>query len=70
MGGWVLTLLRVNRTEPVVTHLVHKTVEQDLGTTPVNTELSRRCIVIMFLDVPTFLSAASNTDHPQELVDI
>lgn len=65
-----VTLLGVNRAKTVVAHLVHQTVEQDLGTTPVDTELSSRSVVIMLLDVLALFRAPTNTDHPQELVDI
>ena len=65
-----VTLLGVNRAKTIVAHLVHQTVEQDLGTTPVDTELSSRSVVIMLLDVLALFCAPTNTDHPQELVDI
>lgn len=64
------TLLGVNRAKTIVAHLVHQAVEQDLGTTSVDTELSSRGVVIMLLDVLALLCATSNTHHPQELVDI
>ena len=65
-----VTLLGVNRAKTIVAHFVHQAVEQDLGTTPVDTELSSRGVVIMLLNVLALFCAPSNTDHPQELVDI
>ena len=65
-----LTLLSVNGPEAVVTHFVHKTIEEDLRTALVNTKLPSGSVVIMFLDVPALLRATANTNHPQELVDI
>ena len=65
-----VTLFRVNRAKAIVTHLVHQTVEKDLGTTPVDTELSSGGVVIMLLNVLALFCTPSNTNHPQELVDI
>ena len=64
------TLLRVDLSEPVVAHLVHETVEQGRRAIFVNTELSLWRVVIRLLDVGSPVCGATDTHHPQELVDI
>ena len=66
----MLTLLGIDGAKAVVAHFVHEAVEQDLGATLIDTELARRGVVIVFLDVLALLCAAANTNHPQELVDV
>ena len=63
-----LTLFGVDLPKAVVTHLVHEAVEQYRGPFPVHSELALRGVVVLLLDVTPLLRAASNTDHPQELV--
>ena len=65
-----LTLLSVNGPKAVVTHFVHETIKQHLRTTFIDTKFACGSVVIVFLDVLTLLRATSNTDHPQEFVDV
>ena len=64
------TLLSVNLSKAVVAHLVHEAVEQRGGALLVDTELSLRGVVVMLLDVAAPVCGASDTHHPQELVDV
>ena len=63
-------MFSVDLTKPVVTHLVHEAVEERRGPLPVHPELSLLSVVVCLLDVLPLLSTATNTDHPQELVDV
>ena len=60
----------IHRAKSVVAHFIHEAVEQDLGTTFVDTKFTSGGVVIVFLDVLALLCATANTHHPQELVDV
>ena len=66
----LLTGLCVDLAEAVVAHLVHEAVEQDGRALAVHSELSGGSVVVVLLDVFARVCASSNTDHPQELVDV
>lgn len=65
-----LTGLCVDLAEAVVAHLVHEAVEQDGRALAVHSELSGGCVVVVLLDVFARVCASSDTDHPQELIDV
>ena len=65
-----VTLLGVNQSKAVVTHLVHEAVEQHRGASLVYTELSLWCEVVRFLDMLALLRTSPDPNHPQKLVDI
>ena len=65
-----LTLFGIHRAKSVVAHFIHEAVEQDLGTTFVDTKFTSGGVVIVFLDVLALLCATANTHHPQELVNV
>lgn len=67
---WLLTGLCVDLSEAVVAHLVHEAVEQDGRALAVHSELPGGGVVVVLLDVLACVRAASDTDHPQELVDV
>lgn len=65
-----LTLLSVDLAKPVVAHLVHEAVKKNRRSLAINSELSLWGEIVRLYDVLTLLSAATDTNHPQELVDI
>merc|ERR550525_278236 len=65
-----LTSFCVNLAKAIVAHLVHHAVQQSWGALPVHPEFSRRGVIVVLLDVLSFWSAATDTDHPQEFVDV
>lgn len=66
----VLTALCVDLSKAVVTQLVHEAVVQRGAALRVHSELAGRRVVIMLLDVRALLGAATDANHPQELVDV
>ena len=64
------TLFGVDLSKPVVAHLVHETVEEDGGALLVHPELTLGSEVVLLMDMFPLLCAASNANHPQELVDV
>lgn len=65
-----LTSLCVHLAKSVVTHLVHEAIEEGWGAFLVHPELPSGCVVVVLLDVCALLCAATNTHHPEELVDV
>ena len=65
-----LTSFGVDGAESIVAHFIHKAIEQDRRALLVDPELSLRRVVVGLLDVRASLSAAADTNHPQELVDV
>ena len=64
------TTLGVDGPEAVVAHLVHEAVEEGGGALLVHAELPLGRVVVRLVDVGPAVGAASNTHHPQELVDV
>ena len=66
----LLTGFGVDLSEAVVAHLVHEAVEQHGGALAVHPELAGGRVVVVLLDVLSRVRAASDSHHPQELVDV
>ncbi len=64
------TLLSVDLSEPIVAHLVHKAIEEDGGALTIHSEFSLGGKVVCLLDMTTCVSTATDTNHPQKLIDI
>lgn len=65
-----LTSLCVNFPKSVVAHLVHETVEEGGWPLFVNPKLSLWGVVIGLFYVSSSVCTATNTNHPQKLIDI
>lgn len=66
----LLTGLCVDLAKAVVTHLVHKTVEEDRWAFTVDSELPGGSVVVVLFDVSARVGTSSNANHPQKLIDI
>ena len=65
-----LTTFRINRAKLVIAHFIHEAIEQGWRTFFINTKLSLGCIIVGFFNMLAFFSVASNTNHPQEFINI